>query len=49
MAEVKKRREPIPEDFDTIEDFWEFWDNKSLADYDDYLREVEFDLDIKSE
>ena len=24
-------------------------DDKSLADYDDYLREVEFDLDIKSE
>jgi len=48
MVENEKQREPIPENFDTIEEFWEFWDNHSLADYEDKLKEVHFEVDIES-
>lgn len=40
MPRGKKERDPIPENFNTLEEFWEFWDNHSLADYEDLLHEV---------
>lgn len=47
MANDKRQADPIPETFATLEAFQDFWDTHSLADYDDYLREVEFDVDIQ--
>ena len=47
MANDKRQADPIPETFATLEAFQDFWDAHSLADYDDYLREVEFDIDIQ--
>ncbi len=43
----KKKREPIPRHFKSIEEASEFWDTHSLADYWDLTREVKFDVDIQ--
>lgn len=33
MAKSKKERDPIPEQFKSIEEAAEFWDSHDLADY----------------
>jgi hypothetical protein len=38
----------LPEDFDSLEEFWEFWDTHSSADYEDLMETVEIDIDIAS-
>ena len=48
MAENKKR-DAIPENFETLEEFWEFWDKHSLADYEDKLREIDVEVVLKDE
>ena len=47
MPKSKKQRDQIPESFASIEEAAEFWDNHSTADYDDLMRDVHFDVDIK--
>jgi hypothetical protein len=42
-----KDREPIPEQFDSIEAAADFWDTHSLADYWDQLREVEIKVEAR--
>ena len=42
-----KHREPIPEDFGSIEAAAEFWETHSLADYWHQTREVHFDVDLQ--
>jgi len=51
MPENKKQsaqRDPLPEDFDSLEEFWEFWDTHSTADYEDQMEDVDVDIDIRS-
>lgn len=46
----KKRRDPIPENFESLEAAAEFWDTHSLADYSDEFRtakNVKIDLDSR--
>ncbi|MBI2434379.1 MAG: hypothetical protein HYV26_16095 [Candidatus Hydrogenedentes bacterium] len=45
----QKKRDPIPEQFDSIEEAAEFWDSHDLADYEDLTRPVDFEVDIKRE
>ncbi len=45
MARSKKR-DPLPERFATVEEFERFWDNHSLADYEDVWREVKFNVTL---
>jgi len=40
-------RDPLPENFETLEEFWDFWDNHSLADYWDETKEVHFDINLE--
>jgi hypothetical protein len=47
MSEKSKPRDPIPEEFGSIEAAAEFWDAHSLADYWDQTREVHFDVDLQ--
>ena len=47
MEKSKKKREPIPRHFKSIEEAGEFWDTHSLADYWDLTREVKFEVDIQ--
>jgi hypothetical protein len=44
---VKRNKEPIPEEFETIEAAGEFWDIHSLGDYWEHTREVHFEVDLK--
>ena len=48
MAKNKAQRDPIPEEFLSLEEAAEFWDTHSLADYEDVQQEVMFDVDVKS-
>ncbi len=51
MAKSKKngkKREPLPENFDSIQALWDFWDTRSTADYEDLMEDVDFEVDIKS-
>jgi hypothetical protein len=33
-------RDALPENFTTLEEFWEFWDTHSSADYEDAMEAV---------
>ena len=45
MSEDKEQAiDPIPDEFDSIQDAAEFWETHSLADYWDQTREVEFEV-----
>jgi hypothetical protein len=51
MAKIKnlaRRREPLPENFRSLEEFWAFWDSHSTADYEDLMEDVDVHLDIRS-
>jgi hypothetical protein len=36
--------EALPESFDSLEAFWEFWDSHSSADYENLMEPVEVEL-----
>jgi hypothetical protein len=38
-------RDALPENFTTLEDFWEFWDTHSSADYEDTMEAVAGETD----
>jgi hypothetical protein len=42
----ERPRDPIPDNFDALEQFWEFWDNRSLADYADMLLPVQCKVNL---
>ena len=51
MPKNKKQapqRDPLPEDFGSLEDFWAFWDTYSTADYEDLMEDVDMRIDIRS-
>ena len=37
-------KDPLPEEFETLEDLAEFWDTHDLADYAEYLTPVECEV-----
>ena len=43
----KKRRDPLPEHFHSYEELAAFWDTHSTADYEEYFKEVECEIDLK--
>lgn len=43
-----RKREPMPENFESIEEFQEFWDTHSSANYEELMDDVEVDIDIRS-
>jgi len=40
-------RDPIPENFGSVEEAAEFWDTHSAADYWDIMEEVDLQFDVK--
>jgi hypothetical protein len=46
MRKNKKKRDPIPESFNSIAEAAEFWDSHSLADYWDQTHEVKGRVDV---
>lgn len=47
MAKSKKKRDPLPEQFNSAEEAGEFWDTHSGADYEEYMQEAHFEVDLK--
>jgi hypothetical protein len=44
---IKKQRDPLPEQFHSLEEAAEFWDTHDSADYEDYMSDIEYEGDIK--
>jgi len=42
------QRDPLPEGFNTLEEFWVFWDTHSTADYEDVMEDIDAHVDIHS-
>lgn len=38
----------LPEDFTTLDEFWNFWDAHSSADYEDVMTLVEVEMELSS-
>ncbi|MEW5718392.1 MAG: hypothetical protein AB1817_07200, partial [Chloroflexota bacterium] len=47
MPKNKKTRDPLPESFETIEEFTAFWDTHSTADYPEAFREVKSKVQVQ--
>jgi hypothetical protein len=45
MRDKKLAADALPENFTTLEEFWEFWDSHSSADYEDAMEAVEVEID----
>ena len=45
--QTTKHRDDIPENFQSLSGFWEFWDSHSTADYEDLMETVEVDVDLQ--
>ena len=43
----KKNRDPLPEHFASLEEAAEFWDTHDTVDYEEFMRDVEFEVDLK--
>jgi hypothetical protein len=43
-----RRRDSLPENFSSLEEFWAFWDTHSTADYEDFMEDVDVHVDIRS-
>ncbi len=43
----KSTREPLPEHFNSLEEAAHFWDTHDSADYNEYFKDVEAEVDIK--
>ena len=43
----KKQRDPLPAHFRSLDEAAEFWDTHDSADYEEYMRDVECEVDIK--
>jgi len=42
------QRDPLPENFESFEEFSAFWDAHSSADYEDLMEDVDVQIDIRS-
>ncbi len=43
----KKKRDPLPDHFNSLEEAGEFWDTHSGADYEEYMIPVHFEVDLR--
>ena len=48
MSTNCRKRDPLPENFGSLEGFWAFWDTHSTAEYEDLMEEVDVKVDIRS-
>lgn len=45
--EPAKKPDPLPDNFDSLESFWGFWDTHSTADYEDSMQDVALTVDAR--
>jgi hypothetical protein len=48
FLDINKRRDTIPEHFNSAEEAGEFWDSHSAAEYWDEMEEEEMEFDLRS-
>ncbi len=41
-------KKDLPENFDSLEELWSFWDTHSSADYEEFMEPVEFEIALSS-
>lgn len=44
---TRKVPDPLPEHFNSLEEAAEFWDTHDSADYNEYFRDIEFEVALK--
>jgi hypothetical protein len=42
------KRDQMPENFSSLEEFWAFWGTHSTADYEDLMKDADAEVDIQS-
>ena len=42
-----KHSDPLPEHFNSLEEAAEFWDTHDSADYEDYMKDIEYEVNIR--
>ncbi|HBB94237.1 MAG TPA: hypothetical protein DC054_02505 [Blastocatellia bacterium] len=47
ISQPKKRRDPLPEQFASLEEAAEFWDTHDSGDYDEYFVSVDCKVELK--
>jgi|GEM_PF-196796 len=47
MGKSKRKIDPLPDHFDSLEEAGEFWDTHDTSDYEEYMIPVHFDVDLK--
>ncbi|MGH9847533.1 MAG: CopG family antitoxin [Blastocatellia bacterium] len=47
-TKAARKRDPLPEHFASLEEAAEFWDTHDSADYEEFMRDVECKVDLKS-
>ena len=47
MKKSKKKIDPLPERFNSLEEAGEFWDTHDTTDYEEYMIPVHFEVDLK--
>ena len=43
----KRKRDPLPDHFNSLEEAGEFWDTHDSGDYEEYFEDVECKFEIK--
>ena len=46
-SKAKRKRDPLPEHFESLEQSAEFWDNHDSGDYEEYMKDVQCEFDLK--
>jgi hypothetical protein len=41
---ISHHRNPLPENFNSLKEFWKFWDKHSTADYEDFMEDIEMEI-----
>jgi hypothetical protein len=47
MRNTDRQIDPLPDEFRSLQEAAEFWDTHSIADYEEFLEPVEFEVDIQ--
>ena len=42
------KRDALPDNFDSLEKLWTFWDAHSTADYEDLMEEVDIEVNLSA-
>lgn len=46
-AGTKKQIDPLPEEFASFEEAAEFWDTHDTVDYEEFMKDVEFEIALE--